>query len=109
MVISDLATEFCLKVESECLTEETAFEYYLKPAADAIWNRLHPFSSTATPYEEFPARYAGLAMEIAVYLYEKEGAEGETSHDENGISRHYESASIPESMLGRIVPYIKSL
>ena len=41
----------------------------------------------------------------AVYLLNKRGAEGETAHSENGISRSYESADIPESMLSGIIPF----
>lgn len=43
-------------------------------------------------------------IEIASYLYNKQGAEGETEHNENGVDRKYESASIPESALSDISP-----
>ena len=40
-----------------------------------------------------------------MYLINKRGAEGETTHNENGINRAYESASVPESLLGRVTPF----
>ena len=38
-------------------------------------------------------------------MLNKRGAEGQTSHSENGISRSYENADIPESMLKSIIPF----
>jgi hypothetical protein len=54
---------------------------------------------------EVPHRYGVLQCEIATYLLNKRGAEGETSHSENGISRGYESADVPESLIGVVVPF----
>ena len=44
-------------------------------------------------------------VEIACYLLNKRGAEGETYHSENGINRSYENADVPESMLSRVLPF----
>ncbi len=58
-----------------------------------------------TPQEiSMESQFADLQIEIAVFLYNKLGAEGETSHSENGVSRMYENAHIPDSMLNTIVP-----
>lgn len=105
MIVSDLTTEFCEKTGADAVT---AFDYYLKPAADIVWNRLYPFSNeSCVPYSCFPNRYGHNVMEIAIYIYDKEGAEGETAHTENGIGRTYESGSIPESILRRITPHFR--
>lgn len=56
------------------------------------------------PDEPMEPRWDIKQIEIAVYLYNKQGAEGETHHSENGVSRTYESASVPESMLSDISP-----
>ena len=76
---------------------------YLKIAGQKIINRAYPFDATVT---EVPARYAMLQCEIAAYLLNKRGAEGQTGHSENGISRSYESADVPESMLGAVTPMV---
>lgn len=76
---------------------------YLSIAKYKILDRLYPYNDTKT---ELPEKYSMLQCEIAAYLYNKRGAEGQTSHDENGIKRTYESADVPESMLKRITPYI---
>lgn len=56
------------------------------------------------PDEPMESRWKMKQIEIATYLYNKQGAEGETEHNENGVDRKYESASIPESALSDISP-----
>ena len=75
---------------------------YLNIAGRKIINRAFPYDPNTT---EVPKKYEILQCEIAVYMLNKRGAEGQTAHSENGISRSYESADVPESMLGGIVPY----
>ena len=76
---------------------------YLNIAGSKIINRAYPYDDTVT---EVPRRYGYLQCDIAAYLLNKRGAEGQTSHSENGISRSYESADVPESMLGEIIPHV---
>ena len=53
-------------------------------------------------------KYFGLQIRMAVCAYNKIGAEGETVHNENGISRSYDGGSdYPKSMLREIVPLIR--
>lgn len=75
---------------------------YLDIAGRAIITRAYPFKNDVN---EVPDKYNTLQCEIATYLLNKRGAEGETSHSENGISRSYESASVPESMLKSVIPF----
>lgn len=76
---------------------------YLKIAGQAIINRAYPYDDTIT---EVPRRYGYLQCEIANYLLNKRGAEGQTAHSENGINRSYESADVPESMLSEVIPHV---
>jgi hypothetical protein len=75
----------------------------LSISAQKILDRVYPYDSTVT---EVPNRYAMKQVEIAVYLYNKRGAEGQTSHSENGINRTYESADVPESLMRGITPHV---
>lgn len=75
---------------------------YLTLAGKKIIERRYPYDDTVT---EVPTRYGVLQCEIAAYLLNKRGAEGEISHSENGISRTYESADVPDSMLADITPH----
>lgn len=86
--------------ESE--TEEVLLTY-LNLAGHKIINRAYPYDNDVT---EVPTRYEFLQCEIAAYLLNKRGAEGQTSHSENGISRGYESADVPESLIGAVTPMV---
>lgn len=75
----------------------------LSISAQKILDRLYPFDDTMT---SIPSRYVSKQVEIAVWLYNKRGAEGQVAHSENGISRAYESADIPDSLLAGITPKV---
>lgn len=83
-------------------TEEVLLAY-LNIAGSKILNRAFPYG---TEEAEVPTRYDFLQCEIAAYLLNKRGAEGQTGHNENGISRSYESADVPESMLSAVTPCV---
>lgn len=70
-------------------------------AFEAINSRRH---FNPTPLILIEDKYKNLAYQLCIASMVKEGAEGETSHSENGISRGYDSSDYPESMLSRIVP-----
>ena len=74
---------------------------YLTIAGKKIIARRYPYDDTVT---EVPSRYGYLQCEIAAYLLNKRGAEGEVAHNENGISRTYENADVPDSMLRDVTP-----
>ena len=83
---------------------EALLEIFLDIAKQAVILRLYPFSQEKG---DVPDEYSANVLQIAVYLYDKQGAEGQTAHSENGISRSYESGNIPESMFCGIVPYAR--
>jgi len=47
-------------------------------------------------------------IKIAIELYNKRGAEGQTEHGENGIERKYENSGISKSLLNEITPFAKT-
>lgn len=75
---------------------------YLSLAGKKIIAKAYPYKDDVT---EVPEQYEFLQLEIAAYLMNKRGAEGQTAHSENGIDRSYENADIPESMLKTITPF----
>ena len=81
--------------------DESVLSTYLSIAGNKILKRAYPFNSTVTVV---PDRYAYNQVEIAAYLVNKRGAEGETAHSENGISRSYEDGDVPPTLLREIVP-----
>lgn len=75
---------------------------YLDLAGDAVYHAADPYKTMdkAAVLEE----YGGVQAKAAAYYLNKRGAEGETSHGENGISRGYEAADLPDSLLKEITP-----
>lgn len=76
---------------------------FLLLAGRKIIARAYPYDSSVT---EVPTQYDYLQCEIAAYLLNKRGAEGQTSHSENGITRSYENADVPSSMMKIITPHV---
>ena len=81
--------------------DESVLSTYLSIAGNKVLKRAYPFDSTVTVV---PDRYAYNQVEIAAYLVNKRGAEGETAHSENGISSSYEDGDVPPTLLREIVP-----
>lgn len=81
--------------------------YLLEQAAGIVLNRRFPFGvpEDAT----VPAAYEHIQLQIAVELFSKMGAEGQTAHNENGVYRTYEAADVSPSLIRRIVPLIGSV
>lgn len=75
---------------------------YLGIAGDKVCRKAYPFSRTV---KTVPEQYGYIQVEIAAYLLNKRGAEGQTAHSENGITRTYENADIPSTLLRDIVPF----
>ena len=84
--------------------DETLYEE-IESAIEAVNNRRHFIS---TPEILFEPKYNTIVLRLAVHSISKYGAEGESSHSENGIVRIYErGAEYPESILAYIVPLAK--
>ena len=82
-------------------TDENVLTVYLNIAGDVILRRLYPYGTNKT---QVPSPYEVRQIEIASYLLNKRGAEGEISHMENGMSRTYGDSYVPPSYLRGIVP-----
>lgn len=82
--------------------DENILTVYLTLAQDEVLRRLYPLGGGRGT---IPEKYDLTQVRIAEYLYLRRGSEGETSHNENGISRTYESADIPLNLVKNIVPY----
>lgn len=77
---------------------------YLELAKGAVMQRLLPYADAS--WADVPEKYHARTCEIAVYLVNRRGGEGETSHSESGVSRVYESAGIPASYLEGMLPMV---
>ena len=86
--------------------DEDTLSAYLDLAGDVIRNRLYPYMDADDEDTPVPAKYHMLQVDIASVLFAKRGAEGQTTHDENGVKRVYASAGVPEEMLSQIAPFV---
>ena len=83
---------------------DVAVAYYLTSAKDAILKRLWPLDPSASE-RPLPTKYDNRQIMIAVDLIQRRGAEGETAHNETGVSRTYRNAYVSNDLLKDITPY----
>ena len=81
--------------------DDAILEDILESAKSAIMARRYPFQEWP---EELENRYLDLQFRIAMDLYAKIGAEGQTGHSENGINRTWESSWISSELLHDVTP-----
>lgn len=97
-MIAALAIMTDLSAESDV----AVLKLYLELSNDLVMRRLYPFG---IPDEAtLPSSLEVKVLEIAAYMINKRGAEGETAHKENGVDRTYSSGGVPEDMLREIIP-----
>ncbi|WP_310604876.1 phage head-tail connector protein [Anaerosporobacter sp.] len=94
-------------LDADDLSMDSLLSIYLEQAEKAVIKARHPYGSTEIQKIKALDDYSDNVESIYIYLWNKRGAEGQTSHNENGINRAYESAGIPNSFLADIVPFVK--
>lgn len=81
--------------------------YLLEQAKGIILNRRYPFG--APEGAKLSAYHEQIQIRMAVELFNKMGAEGQTAHDENGIKRTWEAGDVSPTLLKVIVPVCGSV
>lgn len=97
--LTALKTAILPDADTDAVLEDT-----LKLSEALVLNKMYPFG-----YEDgmtVPARYERLQIELAVELYSKRGAEGQSGHNENGISRTWPEKS---AILSRVISHVGSV
>ena len=89
-------------------TDDGILEVFLELAAHKILNHMYPYKDDYAGLS-VPDKYAMVQLNIAVYMLNKRGAEGEIQHIENGIHRNYGSSDIPDGMLKDVVPFAQAI
>lgn len=84
--------------ESDTTSDDVA-NAYLVAAESAVLNIVYPFGKGS---EVMPEKYEYEQIEIAAYMLNKRGAEGEIKHSEGGTDRTYEASDIPVSIRVRL-------
>lgn len=107
-LIKDMQEALKRKVESRGIDyiSEADLIDEISDAIAAVNERRRFEPTSSIPFE---AKYSSLIVKLALASITKYGAEGETSHSENGISRTYDNSSeYPESLLSRVIPLAKA-
>lgn len=86
---------------------DSLLSYLLEQSEGIVLNRRYPFG--APEGVTLSAMHEQIQLRIAVELFSKMGAEGQTMHTENGVSRTWEAADISPSLLRTIVPVCGSV
>ena len=85
--------------------DDEVLESELLAAETMILNKMYPFGYAAET-TVVPPRYERLQIKLAVELYSRRGAEGQSNHSENGISRSWPEVS---NILKQIMPHCGSV
>ena len=81
----------------------------LDTATSAIMARRYPFGDWPTESDgtiKVEERYEDLQFRIALDLYNRIGAEGQMSHNENGISRSWGAEWVSNQLLAEVTPKV---
>ncbi len=96
----DVLKRLKLRIPEES-NDELLFDI-LESAKNLILFKRYPFAKD-TPLE-LENKYIELQLQIAIRMYNKIGAEGETAHSESGVNRSYGSSAEYEDLLARVIP-----
>lgn len=85
-------------------SDEATARDYIAQAREAVLNRRYPYATDAErAAAAVPERYRQVQERLAVALWARRGAEGETAHSENGVSRTYGDE---RELLSSVLPYV---
>lgn len=98
--MDELLARMKVRLRFDSTTEDAMLTDHLQSAIEVV-NERRNYTSTDEAIVE--PQYKGIVVDLAIATYNKMGAEGQTSHSENGISRSYEAASYPTSLLALVM------
>ena len=103
MTDAEKRLELANRIAPDTDTDEV-LDGMLSVAGALILNRMFPFGYSDGMV--IPPRYEQIQIQLATELYTQRGAEGQTSHSENGTSRSW-----PEKnrLLSMIIPHCGSV
>lgn len=104
-----------LKIRIPEEADELVLEEFLESAKNIILSRRFPFGDypTKAVVDEYgnksevtylEPRYLELQVQIAIAMYSKAGADFETGHTENGVSRSWGAENVPLELISQVIP-----
>ena len=104
MTNEEKAKEVVALLSPEEVTQSDVLPYVLI-AEEIMLNRLYPFRQDAM----LPTQYDRLHCLATVELWSHRGAEGQTGHSENGISRTWASSILSPLIINILIPQVGSV
>ena len=92
-----------IESSSDMTISDDVVNTFFQLSKNAILLKRFPYLQDVSE-KELPSIYDSLCVRLAVYMYNKQGAEGEISHTENGVSIKWENGDLPESMMSEVIP-----
>ena len=102
-ILADVITYLRDEVEE---ADKPVLLILVQRAIRKVCAKRYPFGYTETEKETAVVRYRDTIFAAAVYYWAKQGADGESNHSENGISRAYEKE---DDIYFDVVPMVKVL
>jgi len=102
-ILADVITYLRDEVEE---ADKPVLLILVQRAIRKVCAKRYPFGYTETEKETAVVRYRDTIFAAAVYYWAKQGADGESNHSENGISRAYEKE---DDIYFDVVPMAKIL
>lgn len=87
-------------------TDHPVLLILINRAIRKVCAKRYPFGYTDAEKEKVVDQYRDTIFAATVFYWAKQGADGENSHSENGISRSYQSE---EELFFDVVPMVKVL
>ena len=92
-----------IESSSDMMISDDVVNTFFQLSKNAILLKRFPYLQDISE-KELPSIYDSLCVRLAVYMFNKQGAEGEISHTENGVSIKWENGDLPESMMSEVIP-----
>ena len=87
--------------------EDALLNTYLSLASAEILSALYAVNGNVPSGATMPDKYEVTQIMAVVEGYSQSGAEGETTHNENGINRTFRNADMTEYIRRSVTPYVK--
>lgn len=88
--------------------QDTLLQLLIDQAKDIVTKEYFAYAEVPEDFV-FPETFTYVALEVATYLYNKVGIEGQVSHKEQGIDRVFEDGGIPRYLFDQLPRKVKTL
>ena len=99
-----------LDIDTDDSSQDTRLQLELDYAASFITDIRNSWDLTDpdNPVVSVENKYLGTQVELAIQSYSKRGAEGESSHNEAGVSRSYSNGGLySTATVNQIIPRVR--